>query len=159
MALQIGDAAVSSVYIGADPVSRIHIGDDLVWQAGAGMEKVGEWSPSSGSSFNTIPGWRAQAQFPGTVIVGDGIELQAGTYTLTLRLVAGDSFDLTVRSIRILVGSTEVVPNTHAESNGWTFTTTVTVPSGVLTVQYYATSSSSARRIVREGTYLTVTKV
>jgi hypothetical protein len=33
MPLQIADLAVDKVYVGADPVSHVYIGSDLVWQA------------------------------------------------------------------------------------------------------------------------------
>lgn len=125
----------------------------------SGMKKTGDWTPSSSSSFTTIPSWSIKEGYPKTLISGDGMVVKEGTYALNLYLLAGDSFNLSVRSIRIMVDSTEVLGDTHAGSNGWNFNTILTIPNGLLTVQYYASSTTSSRRTVREGTYITIDRI
>lgn len=154
MPLQIGDAAVSSVYIGSDPVSRIHIGDDLVWQAyaGAGMDKSGGQT-LGGSSWSQITGWAARA---GSTVVNNGLMLPAGvTATAVVQVTYGGSNS--VNSCRVLADG--VVAGT-APSGGQAPTTTVTIPAAgvdrLITVEGYVAGLTGGRAVSTNGTFLTL---
>ncbi|OZE92734.1 hypothetical protein CH298_04335 [Rhodococcoides fascians] len=154
MPLQIGDTAVSSVYIGADPVSRVYIGSDLVWQAyaGAGMDKSGSQT-LGGSTWSQITGWAARA---GATVVNNGLVLPAGVVaTAVVQVTYGGSN--AVNSCRVLADG--VVVGT-APAGGQAPTTTVTIPAAgtdrLITVEGYVAGLTGGRAVSTSGTFVTL---
>ncbi|WP_032363970.1 hypothetical protein [Rhodococcoides fascians] len=154
MPLNIGDTAVSSVYIGADPVSRIHIGTDLVWQAyaGAGMDKSGNPTLPA-STWTQLTGWTARS---GSVVVSDGLVLPAGvTATAVVQVTYGGSN--AVNSCRVLAAG--VVMGT-APAGGTAPTATITIPAAgvdrLITVEGYVAGLTGGRTVIASGTFLTL---
>lgn len=154
MPLQIGDTAVSSVYVGTDPVSRIHIGNDLVWQAyaGAGMDKSGGQT-LGGSSWSQITSWTARS---GSTVVSDGLVLPAGvTATAVVQVTYGGSN--AVNSCRVLAAG--VVVGT-APAGGSAPTATITIPAAgadrLITVEGYVAGLTGGRTVGSSGTFLTL---
>lgn len=155
MALQIGDTAVSSVCVGADPVSRIHVGSDLVWQAyaGAGMDKSGNQT-LTGSTWLQITSWTARS---GSVVVSNGLVLPAGVAaTAVVQVTYGGSN--AVNTCRVLADG--VVVGT-APAGGQTPTVTFSIAAAgvdrLITVEGYVAGLTGGRTVNSSGTFLTLT--
>ncbi|WP_037190382.1 hypothetical protein [Rhodococcoides fascians] len=154
MPLHIGDAAVSSVYVGADPVSRIHIGNDLVWQAyaGAGMDKSGNQTLTA-STWSQITSWTARS---GSVVVNNGLVLPAGVAaTAVVQVTYGGSN--AVNSCRVLADG--VVVGT-SPAGGQAVTATITIAAAgadrLITVEGYVAGLTGGRAVAASGTFLTL---
>lgn len=170
MPISFGSSGIGGVFYGSTPIKEVYAGSQLVWSAELPAQgffvtdnsgyyyrwipAVSTWGslvvpPVSDSSPRPV----ALSSYPGTVITGNGIQVPAGTYTITVwaRPSSSNNYQKGVRATLngAAIPGLQVLQTTS--SNGeQKISATVTIGAGTVSIQAYR-SDGAGPSYIRTG--------
>lgn len=165
MALRIADLAVDKIYVGADPVTAVYIGADLVWQSAtlksAGMVKSGSQAPViAASTWTELSSFTVDPTYPDTVITA-GRLVASGPGTATVAASIGWNGGSANKNGRVKVNgvvvSTLGAASLSAATQSWSFAQVLATGDTVSIEAWCDSGTESRRGIGAANTFLRYT--